>query len=134
MPHDRIDDEDKIIHIPSGALKGPNAPLPNQSQAKLAELHNKVAGPIVESIVRPMIAAGGQGQDILLLLESVIVGTMLVSSSPSHDGAMLARLHQRAERRVADARAKMKADAVLNAAFPLHKQARPSGGATNGGQ
>jgi hypothetical protein len=42
-----------------------------------SELHNRLAGPIVASIVRPVIEAGGNGVDILVLTESVVTGVFL---------------------------------------------------------
>lgn len=39
-----------------------------------AEIHNRDAGAIVASIVRPTIQAGGQMTDVLVLLESVCAG------------------------------------------------------------
>lgn len=41
------------------------------------ELHNKLAGEIVRSIVKPPLEAGGQFTDVLVLLESVVVGVLL---------------------------------------------------------
>jgi hypothetical protein len=133
MPNDRIDDESKIVHMPDGVLKGPNARLPNPNQSKISDLHNRVAGPIVASIVKPMVEVGGQGHDILLLLESVIVGTMLVTTTPEADDKMLALLVARVSKRLKDARDKIKADAVLDAAFPAPVAGRPAGSASNGG-
>lgn len=44
----------------------------------LHELHNQLAGEIVKSIVKPPLEAGGTFADVYALLESVIVGVMLV--------------------------------------------------------
>ncbi len=41
---------------------------------KQRELHNKLAGEIVKSIVVPPLEAGGSTTDVLILLESVITG------------------------------------------------------------
>ena len=114
-------EQDKIVHMPDGVLRGPTAQMPNPNQAKITDLHNKTAGPIVASIVRPMVAVGANGADILLLLESIIVGTLLVTATPEGDGKMLALLAARAGKRLIDARAKIKSEAALDAAF-----ARPS--------
>lgn len=42
-----------------------------------SELHNKLAGQIVASIVRPPLEEGGSETDVLVLLESVITGVIL---------------------------------------------------------
>jgi len=44
---------------------------------KRTELHNKLAGEIVASIVKPVIDAGGTMPEVLVVLESVVVGTLL---------------------------------------------------------
>ena len=50
---------------------------PNQVQT---DLHNRLAGEIVASIVRPPIAAGGDYSDVMVLLESVVVGVCAVTA------------------------------------------------------
>jgi hypothetical protein len=42
------------------------------------ELHNEIAGKIVKSIVNPIVEAGGDAPDIMVLLETVAAGVMLV--------------------------------------------------------
>lgn len=44
------------------------------------EIHNRIAGEIVKSIVRPPIEAGGKAGDVLVVLESVVLGTLLALS------------------------------------------------------
>jgi hypothetical protein len=88
-----------------------------ERKIKIAEMHNKIAGEIVASIVKPMVDIGGNGSDILLLLESVIVGTLLMTTKPEADGKILSLVLKRAELRVTETRAKVKSDNVLNAAF-----------------
>lgn len=44
------------------------------------EIHNRLAGQIVASIVKPPLEAGGQMTDVLVLLESVVTGVILVAS------------------------------------------------------
>lgn len=41
-----------------------------------ADLHNKLAGEIVKSIVRPILEAGGERTAILVLTESVVTGVV----------------------------------------------------------
>jgi len=40
------------------------------------DLHNKLAGQIVRSIVAPIIESGGERTDILVLTESVVTGVV----------------------------------------------------------
>lgn len=42
-----------------------------------AELHNALVGPLVASIVKPIMETGGGTTDILLLVESVVTGVIL---------------------------------------------------------
>lgn len=48
------------------------------------DLHNKLAGEIVKSIVRPILEAGGARTDILVLTESVVTG--IVEFCARNDG------------------------------------------------
>ena len=41
------------------------------------QIHNRDAGKIVASIVRPTLEAGGKETDVLVLLESVVTGVLL---------------------------------------------------------
>lgn len=42
-----------------------------------SELHNRLAGEIVKSIVMPPLQAGGDFKDVMVLLETVIAGVVL---------------------------------------------------------
>lgn len=53
------------------------------------EIHNKVAGEIVKAIVRPPLEAGGQFTDVLVILESVILGVMLMGVKLGGDDRVL---------------------------------------------
>lgn len=53
------------------------------------EIHNKLAGQIVAAIVKPPIDAGGEYTDVLVVLESVIVGVMLVVTKLGGDEIVL---------------------------------------------
>jgi len=50
----------------------------------MTELHNRLAGQIVRSIVAPVIEAGGDRTNILVLTESVVVG--IVEFCARNDG------------------------------------------------
>lgn len=41
------------------------------------DIHNATAGPIVAAIVKPTLKAGGGMPEVLVLLESVIAGTLV---------------------------------------------------------
>lgn len=41
------------------------------------EIHNATAGTLVAAIVKPTMSAGGSSTEVLVLLESVIAGTIL---------------------------------------------------------
>lgn len=42
-----------------------------------SDLHNRLAGEIVQALVRPIIASGGHPRDVMVLLESVALGVCL---------------------------------------------------------
>jgi hypothetical protein len=42
-----------------------------------SELHNRIVGEIVKSIVVPPLTAGGDYKDVMVVLESVIAGVVL---------------------------------------------------------
>lgn len=54
-----------------------------------AEIHNRVAGEIVKAIVKPPLEAGGQFTDVLVILESVILGVMLTAIKLGGDDKVL---------------------------------------------
>lgn len=68
------------------------------------ELHNRLAGPIVASIVRPPLDAGGEPEDVLILLESVIVGVSLAVIKLGGDDKVLDVVLERARDRLAELR------------------------------
>jgi len=69
-----------------------------------AELHNKIAGEIVASIVLPPIEAGGDFKDVLVVLESVIMGVMLVTARIGGDEVVLDAVVARVKERLAEKR------------------------------
>lgn len=70
----------------------------------LTEIHNETVGEIVASIVLPTIKAGGGAASILVVLESVIVGVMIVVAKPGRDEIVLARLFDGVKERLAKLR------------------------------
>lgn len=45
--------------------------------SKQAALHNRLAGQIAASIIKPVLEAGGTTTDVMVLTESVITGVAL---------------------------------------------------------
>lgn len=66
--------------------------------------HNRAAPAIVESIVRPVIEAGGHPAEIMVLLESVVVGTCLAVVRLGGDNKVLDVVIERARQRLAEIR------------------------------
>lgn len=69
-----------------------------------SELHNKIAGQIVASIVKPPLDAGGSFTDVLVVLESVILGVILVSVKLGGDDKVLDLVMERVKERLAQQR------------------------------
>lgn len=67
-------------------------------------LHNKLAGEIIATIVRPPIEAGGGMIDVLILLESVILGVMLIGVRMGGDEIVLDEVVARVKERLAELR------------------------------
>jgi hypothetical protein len=53
------------------------------------EIHNRVAGECVKAIVKPALEAGGEFTDVLVILESVILGVMLMAVKLGGDDKVL---------------------------------------------
>lgn len=68
------------------------------------ELHNKLAGEVVASIVRPILGGGGATEDVMVLTESVLVGVALVCIKLGGDNLVLEVMFERAKRRLAELR------------------------------
>jgi hypothetical protein len=66
------------------------------------ELHNQLAGEIVKSIIRPVLDSGGRMSDVLVLLESVVLGVMLVAIKCEYSEAALDVVVERVKKRIAD--------------------------------
>jgi hypothetical protein len=70
------------------------------------ELHNKLAGEIVASIVKPVIESGGKYTDILVLTESVILGIVLYLSKQGSANIVFDKLAERVRGRIAEQKQK----------------------------
>lgn len=68
------------------------------------EIHNRIAGEIVKAIVKPPLEAGGSYTDVLVVLESVILGVMLVAVKLGGDGKVLDLVVERVKERLAEQR------------------------------
>lgn len=68
------------------------------------ELHNRLAGQIVASIVKPPLEAGGTSIDVLILFESVAVGVMLALTKLGGDEIVFDTIAERVKERLADLR------------------------------
>jgi hypothetical protein len=70
----------------------------------LTELHNRLAGDIVKQIVKPTLDAGGQFTDVLVLLESVILGVVLMAVKLGGDEIVLDEVMAAVKKRLAEQR------------------------------
>lgn len=68
------------------------------------EIHNRIAGEIVKQIVRPPLEAGGEFTDVLVVLESVILGVMLVGVKLGGDEIVLDKVMEGVKARLAEQR------------------------------
>jgi hypothetical protein len=68
------------------------------------QLHNKLAGQIVASIVRPPIEAGGTFTDVMILTESVLVGVAAACIKLGGDNLVLDTMVNAAKERLAEMR------------------------------
>jgi hypothetical protein len=69
-----------------------------------SEIHNHVAGEIVKAIVKPPLEAGGQFTDVLVILESVILGVMLMAVKLGGDDKVLDEVVLHVKERLAEQR------------------------------
>lgn len=74
--------------------------------ASQSELHNRLAGEIVASIVRPIMTSGGSTEAVMVLTESVLVGVALACIKLGGDGKVLDVMLERARHRLAEIRLK----------------------------
>ena len=71
-----------------------------------SELHNRLAGPIINSIVKPPLKSGGDISDVLVLLESVVTGVLMAVVKPGRDGPVLDHFTEGVRGRIAEIRLK----------------------------
>lgn len=76
------------------------------SDYKASEMHSKLAGPIVASIVKPVLQSGGTPEEICVLTESVLVGVALMIVSLGGDEIVIDTMTKRAKERLAEIRLK----------------------------
>jgi len=69
-----------------------------------SDLHNKLAGEIVASIVRPPLTTGGTTADVMVLLESVVLGVFLACVRLGGDEAVLDSMVEAVKARAAQQR------------------------------
>lgn len=69
-----------------------------------SDVHNATAPGLVRQIVQPTLVAGGEFSDVMVLLESVIVGVMLVAVKLGGDDKVLVKLVDGVTQRMAEAR------------------------------
>ncbi len=68
------------------------------------EIHNETAGDIVKQIVKPTLEAGGEFTDVLVLLESVVVGVVMMAVKLGGDEIVLDQVIAGAKARLAEQR------------------------------
>jgi hypothetical protein len=78
-----------------------NSPLDTEAAS---ELHNRVARQIVSQILNVPIAAGGSISDVLVILESVLVGVVVECFKLGHDGKVIDLIFTAAKARLAKVR------------------------------
>lgn len=61
----------------------------DRNREQVVALHNILAGKIVSDIVRPTIGVGGTIPDVLVLLESVVVGVLTLAVKIGGDNHVL---------------------------------------------
>ncbi|TCU34116.1 hypothetical protein [Rhizobium azibense] len=74
--------------------------------ANQSEVHNENVGKIVKSIISPVIMGGGSLTDVMVLMESVIVGVSLACIKLGGDELVLDIMLKGAKARLAEIRLK----------------------------
>lgn len=67
-------------------------------------LHNQEAGRLIRELIKPTLAAGGTMNDVLILLESVLLGFVLMTVKMGGDEAVLDTLMAGVKTRLAEQR------------------------------
>lgn len=87
----------------SDTITDPNDP----QNVLLTELHNKLATKTVADMVAPILAAGGSGGDVLVLLESVTAGVFATMVKHEYFEQTLKAFTENVEGRLVELRAAM---------------------------
>jgi hypothetical protein len=69
------------------------------------QIHNRDAGRLVVEIVNPMIEAGGDSSDILVMLETVVAGVLMHVAKDGGDDIVLKLLFDSVRERLQQMRA-----------------------------
>lgn len=73
------------------------------------DLHNRLAGDLLKKLVRPVLANGGTMESVLVVLESIVVGVMLMfPEKPNGDQLRCLTLADSAAKRCEELRRKRK--------------------------
>lgn len=72
------------------------------------QIHDRDVVRIMKAIIAPTMAAGGEFTDVLVLLESVVVGVILFGIKEGGDDPVLAAMVERIKLRLEEARLKDK--------------------------
>ena len=64
------------------------------------DLHNRLAGDIVQAMIEPIRDSGGTPADVLVLLESIIAGIVLIIAEETDDEEVLEVLFERLRERL----------------------------------
>lgn len=71
------------------------------------EIHNRIAGDCVKMIVKEPLLSGGEFTDVMVILESVIMGVILAGIKITGDELALELLMEHVRERLAQARLTM---------------------------
>lgn len=77
-----------------------------QSEIQSA-LHNMIVGPIIETIVESVTESGGDGIDMMVVLESIMFGVVVVAVEPKGFEEVVAHLERRVVERLAEHRLRL---------------------------
>jgi hypothetical protein len=70
------------------------------------EIHNRDVGLLIKAVIKPTLEAGGSFFDVLVLLESIVVGVIMFGIKAGGDEHVLDVLVERIKERLAEQRLK----------------------------
>jgi hypothetical protein len=70
-----------------------------------SEIHNRNAPLIVKAIIKPMLEAGGDLTDIMVMLETVMAGVLLFAVKDGGDERVISVMAESVKERLAEMRA-----------------------------